>query len=82
MRLGASLPVNSNDIYLLFSNKLIINEITSLTRGIRIPPAFSAGFSRITPAYAGNTCVTLSSSIFARDHPRLRGEHIIMLNKM
>ena len=55
MGLGASLPVNSNDIYLLFSNKLIINEITSLTRGIRIPPAFSAGFSRITPAYAGNT---------------------------
>ena len=30
----------------------------------------------ITPAYAGNTAPRLTLYIYARDHPRLRGEHV------
>ena len=29
----------------------------------------------ITPAYAGNTFITLFISVIPWDHPRLRGEH-------
>ena len=30
----------------------------------------------ITPAYAGNTSICLGQRLKARDHPRLRGEHL------
>ena len=35
----------------------------------------------ITPAYAGNTVMFPKPSIFASDHPRLRGEHFPVLVK-
>ena len=48
------------------------------TRGtlISIPPISS--LSRIIPAYAGNTGSACPRSGRARDHPRIRGEHVSM----
>ena len=55
----------------------------ALSAGLGSPPlARGTGFSRIdnvgamriTPACAGNSCVSISSAYAAEDHPRLRGE--------
>ena len=45
------------------------------TRGTLSPCYNTVTEHRITPAYAGNTILFLLCSSFARDHPRLRGEH-------
>ncbi len=37
-------------------------------------------FTGITPAYAGNTALPFFVSFLMRDHPRLRGEHIVPQN--
>ena len=44
------------------------------TRGTRLASSHPIIFLRITPAYAGNTGTRKPYTIFARDHPRLRGE--------
>ena len=36
---------------------------------------------RITPAYAGNTIVPKETILQCRDHPRLRGEHLLTFSK-
>ena len=45
------------------------------TRGTLFFSCFARHLPGITPAYAGNTILFLLCSSFARDHPRLRGEH-------
>ena len=38
--------------------------------------------SRITPAYAGNTCRSGQANTVKKDHPRLRGEHPLYCNSI
>ena len=45
------------------------------TRGTLVSVGITTPFTRITPAYAGNTHFCLFSSTAHWDHPRLRGEH-------
>ena len=45
-----------------------------LARGTGFSRIDNAGAMRITPACAGNSCVSISSAYAAEDHPRLRGE--------
>ena len=45
-----------------------------LTRGKGVLPFYSIFLHRITPAYAGKSAASVSSSAFEQDHPRLRGE--------
>ena len=45
------------------------------TRGTRLTPSSCKYSFRITPAYAGNTCMLVQCYRLNRDHPRLRGEH-------
>ena len=47
------------------------------TRGA--PEARGAGSAttRIIPAYAGSTVDTMTMSVRSRDHPRIRGEHVV-----
>ena len=47
-----------------------------LTRGTRQEVSDLSRVKRITPAYAGNTCISFSSADTKEDHPRLRGEHV------
>ena len=46
------------------------------TRGTQQRGLSRATTGRITPAYAGNTNLSIFSCPYSRDHPRLRGEHI------
>ena len=45
------------------------------TRGTRFYLYLSRLYSRITPAYAGNTTKRFMPTFVFRDHPRIRGEH-------
>ena len=47
------------------------------TRGTLLDKVNEQRQLRITPAYAGNTIVGNYTSPFERDHPRLRGEHLL-----
>ena len=47
------------------------------TRGTHRLTSNFAPSSRITPAYAGNTCGRTFIATYKRDHPRLRGEHFL-----
>ena len=49
------------------------------TRGTQILILCDISIYRITPAYAGNTCLTFSYPPKIWDHPRLRGEHYSFL---
>ena len=49
-----------------------------LTRGTQRFTSNFAPSSRITPAYAGNTCSIVSYHSIIWDHPRLRGEHVYL----
>ena len=49
------------------------------TRGTPSCPLSSFSSSGITPAYAGNTRIKTRVQRLPRDHPRLRGEHVIFL---
>ncbi len=46
------------------------------TRGTPLSVSFIKSSTGITPAYAGNTNITINYLLQGRDHPRLRGEHI------
>ena len=48
-----------------------------LTRGTLIKPERRRRQQRITPAYAGNTPCDDILNLIVRDHPRLRGEHLL-----
>ncbi len=47
------------------------------TRGARVQRHEPLSIARIIPAYAGSTHAARTSSAAARDHPRLRGEHMV-----
>ena len=59
--------------YLLLRRQLVGSP--PHTRGTLGYGKTSTSGSRITPAYAGNTCFSLSAPRPDRDHPRIRGEH-------
>ncbi len=46
------------------------------TRGTLASDSVSYSFSRITPAYAGNTPMAAPTPFKIPDHPRIRGEHL------
>ncbi len=48
-----------------------------LTRGTLMTDVDIETIQGITPAYAGNTYIHKSIRINIRDHPRLRGEHVM-----
>ena len=50
-----------------------------LTRGARLLEKEAAVAPGIIPAYAGSTRTRYTPSIATKDHPRLRGEHALML---
>ena len=47
------------------------------TRGTLRPSLIMFSNAGITPAYAGNTCCRCGLLPCLRDHPRLRGEHLL-----
>ena len=47
------------------------------TRGARPAPHRRRARARITPAYAGSTSASSTSTRSTADHPRLRGEHLL-----
>ena len=49
-----------------------------LTRGAQLPSRRCAACRRIIPAYAGSTATAPSWCSLHQDHPRLRGEHLIV----
>ena len=50
------------------------------TRGILTNQATAEDAAGITPAYAGNTAIHAMAQDGEKDHPRLRGEHLIRLS--
>ena len=48
------------------------------TRGILRSVAVLSESPRITPAYAGNTNPNKKTMVYVRDHPRIRGEYILI----
>ena len=51
-------------------------------RGTRTPNTKFKLCNGIIPACAGNTALTLPNTTSARDHPRMRGEHILRLSSL
>ena len=47
------------------------------TRGAQTSDNFKTADSGIIPAYAGSTLLSARQSLSQRDHPRIRGEHIV-----
>ena len=52
------------------------------TRGALPDSHFIPGMDRIIPAYAGSTAFLMRISIELKDHPRIRGEHASVANRM
>ena len=44
-------------------------------RGTRVNAELDHAMGGITPAYAGNTLLSLLSGVSLKDHPRVCGEH-------
>ena len=51
-----------------------------LARGIRVQHVNQSARLRITPAYTGNTLFDSICNLTHMDHPRLRGEYMIVEN--
>ena len=52
------------------------------TRGTQCLHLCSQLNIRITPAYAGNTCIVHAQPSSGRDHPRIRGEHLATVTSL
>ena len=50
------------------------------TRGAPLAQNLRNAYKRIIPAYAGSTGSPASTPGTARDHPRIRGEHVVAEN--
>jgi len=65
---------------LLFLPLLVLAGSPPHTRGAQPSTSASADTIGITPAYAGSTKSVRSQTVDIRDHPRIRGEHLIRIS--
>ena len=59
------------------SSKVVMGS-PPLTRGPLRSKHRPSGLFRITPAYAGTTIQQVLAVFFIQDHPRLRGDHLLL----
>ena len=75
-------PRSRGKYFLQSPKPLLLLGSPPLTRGIPFPRNKIHAVHGITPAYAGNTWITMILNLIVRDHPRLRGEYNICLENI
>ena len=72
----ADLPRIRGEHQMTSAGRSVSSGSSPHTRGARSAPGNAEAQSRIIPAYAGSTVTVYSFVASAKDHPRIRGEHL------
>ena len=72
-------PRSRGEHFIRFITGVMVEGSPPLTRGTLLCQVSDLDCRRITPAHAGNTIQQEASATRNRDHPRSRGEHVLLL---